>query len=272
VATTDPDSLFQGPVPLLYERFLVPLIFQPFADELAARVVALAPDRVLEIAAGTGVVTRALAARLPVQAALVATDLSESMLDVAQAQGTARAVTWRQADAMQLPFANGFFDVVACQFGAMFFPDKARAFAEVRRVLAPGGVFAFSVWDRIEDNTFTDVVVRAMAGLFPDDPPGFLEHIPHGYHDNSVIRRDLSAAGFGVDPTIDIVRLASRAGSAAEAAVALCQGTPMRNEIQARGGASVGMATEVAARALAARFGEGAIEGTIQALVVVATK
>jgi SAM-dependent methyltransferase len=272
MATTDRRDAFQGSVPLVYERLLVPLIFQPYADELAARVLASAPGRVLEIAAGTGVVTRALAARLPATTEIVATDLSDSMLDVARAQGTARPVTWRQADAMALPFADGRFDAVVCQFGAMFFPDKPHAFAEVRRVLAPGGRFFFSVWDRIEDNDFTLVIMRAVAALFPEDPPSFLERIPHGYHDVAAIRRDLVAAGFADDPTIETVCLRSHAHTAREAAMALCQGTPMRGEIEARRGASLDEATDAAARAIAAHFGQGAVDGRIKAHIVVAKR
>jgi len=271
MATTDAGDPFRGSVPLVYERYLVPLIFQPYADEMGARVMAAAPRRVLEVAAGTGVLTRVLAAWLPGSTSIVATDLSEPMLQVAQTLGTARPVTWQQADAMQLPFPDGSFDAVVCQFGAMFFPDKPRAFAEARRVLAPGGHLFFNVWDRIEDNEFTEVVVKAVAALCPDDPPTFLERIPHGYHDVATIRADLPSGGFD-DVAIETVALRSRANSAEMAAIAFCQGTPMRNEIEARRGVTLAEATDAAARAIAARFGGGAIDGRIQAHVVSATK
>lgn len=271
MATTDAGDPFRGSIPLIYERFLVPLIFQPYADEMVARVLASGPRRVLEVAAGTGVVTRALAARLPASTDIIATDLSEPMLQVAQAQGTARPVTWRQADAMQLPFANGSFDALVCQFGVMFFPDKARAFAEARRVLAPGGRLFFSVWDRIEDNDFTVVVMQAMAAMFPDDPPTFLARIPHGYHNVAAIRADLAAGGFDDEAIVDTVTLRSRADAPGVPALAFCQGTPMRGELESRG-ASVTEATDAATRALAARFGDGAIDGRIQAHIVAVTR
>ena len=137
-------SGFAGSVPDLYERYMVPLMFEVYAVDLAARVGRLKPSRVLEIAAGTGAATRQLARELPVSATIVATDLNQPMLDHAAAIGTARAVAWRQADVMRLPFPDGSFDVVACQFGAMFFPDKPRAYAEVRRVLLPGGSSSMS--------------------------------------------------------------------------------------------------------------------------------
>ena len=174
------DKVFAGSIPGIYEKLLVPLIFAPYAEDLAARVAARAPARVLEIAAGTGVVTRALAIALPASAAIVATDLNPGMLETAVQVGTTRPVQWRPADAMKLPFADAEFDVVVCQFGVMFFPDKCQAFAEARRVLRPGGAFLFNAWGRIEDNEFADVVTTSLASLFPADPPRFLARTPHG--------------------------------------------------------------------------------------------
>ena len=265
------DSLFTGSIPELYEQWLVPLIFEPYADDLARRVAALRPMHVLETAAGTGVVTRAMARLLSPSAAVVATDLNQPMLDRAAAIGTAaRAgpVEWHQADAMQLPFANASFDVVVCQFGVMFFPDKARAYAEARRVLRPGGAFLFNAWDRIEDNEFAQVVTEALAQVFPADPPRFMARTPHGYHDEEAIARDLLQAGFMAAPRIDTVTARSRAASASVPAMAYCQGTPLRNEIEARQGASLAEATAAGATAIAARFGSGAVDGKIQARVV----
>jgi len=264
----DSDDTFHGPVPEVYERFLVPLIFQPYADDLAMRVAAFAPHRVLEIAAGTGVLTRAMAVRLPTQSDIVATDLSPTMLQMAQARGTARRVAWRQADAMRLPFADGEFDVVVCQFGAMFFPDRACAFAEARRVLAPGGVFLFNTWDRIEDNDFPLTVTQALADVFPDDPPTFMARIPHGYHDVAVIGGDLASGGFDDAPRIETLDKRSPADTPRVPAIAFCQGTPLRNEIQTRAGANLAEATDAVAEVLAARFGCGPIDGRIQAHVV----
>src|SRR5207249_1888286 len=150
----------------------------------------------LEIAAGTGVVTRALASVLPSPVSIVATDLNQAMLDEASAVGTRRPVEWRQADAMELPFADGAFDAVVCQFGVMFFPEKPKAFSEARRVLRPGGEFIFSVWDRIEQNEFADTVTTALESLFPGDPPRFMVRTPHGYYNLPTIERDLANGGF----------------------------------------------------------------------------
>lgn len=264
----DADKVFSGSIPGLYETHLVPLIFEPYAVDLANRVASRSVTNVLEIAAGTGVATRRLASILPTNVSIVATDLNQPMLDKAAAIGTLRPVEWRQADAMQLPFGNESFDAVICQFGAMFFPDKSKAFSEARRVLRSGGVFIFSVWDRIEENEFADVVTTTMQALFPNDPPRFLARTPHGYRDCAVIGRDLTYGGFTAPPQISTVAARSRANSCRIPAVAYCQGTPLRNEIEARDASRLGEATDIAAEALARRFGRGAVDGKIQAHVI----
>jgi SAM-dependent methyltransferase len=194
------------------------------------------------------------------------------MLDEAAAVGTARPVQWQQADAMALPFPDGEFDAVVCQFGVMFFPDKSKAFSEASRVLKPGGVFIFNVWDRIAENEFADTVTTALAAVFPEDPPRFLARTPHGYHDRSTIERDLAAGGFTRSPQIATVTARSRAESARVPAIAYCQGTPLRNEIEARDTALLGEATDIAAAAVAQRFGTHAVDGRIQAHVVIVEK
>jgi SAM-dependent methyltransferase len=264
----DTDKVFAGSIPKLYDTYLVPLIFEPYATDLANRLRSRPLSRVLEIAAGTGVVTRALASVLPERVSIVATDLNQAMLDHASAVGTRRAVEWRQADAMQLPFTDGTFDAVVCQFGVMFFPDRSKAFSEVRRVLRPGGVFMFNVWDRITENEFADVVTAALESLFPASPPRFLARTPHGYHDHRTIVSDLASGGFTAPPRIDTVTARSRAASSRIPAIAYCQGTPLRNEIETRDASRLGEATDIAAEAIAKRFGRGAVDGKIQAHVV----
>jgi len=262
------DRAFAGSIPQLYERYLVPLIFEPYASDLAHRAAQRGPARVLEIAAGTGVVTRHLARVLPSGVSIVATDLNQPMLDHAAAVGTARAVEWRQADAMALPFPEGAFDLVVCQFGVMFFPDKAKAFSEAKRVLRPGGTFLFNAWDRIDRNEFADAVTQSLSALFPADPPRFMARVPHGYHDASIIAQDLTRGGFTRAPKVSTVTAQSRADSPRIPAIAYCQGTPLRGEIEARGASRLEEATDVAAAGIAARFGSGAVEGGIQAHVV----
>ena len=268
MASSGGDKVFAGAIPQIYEAYLVPLIFEPYAVDLVKRLAPRSPRRVLEVAAGTGVVTRAMASGLPDGVSIVATDLNQPMLDQAAAIGTRRPVEWRQADAMQLPFPDGAFDAVVCQFAVMFFPEKAKALSEARRVLRPGGVFIFSVWDRIEENEFADDVTAALAALFPEDPPRFLARTPHGYHEPAGIERDLVAGGFATAPEIVTVAARSRAKSPRDPAIAYCQGTPLRSEIETRDASRLGEATDAAAEAIGRRFGFGNVDGKIQAHVV----
>jgi SAM-dependent methyltransferase len=260
------DRLFAGSIPRVYDHYLVPLIFESYASELAHRVAALHPARVLETAAGTGVVTRAMAQALP-DVELVATDLNLPMLERARAVGTPTPVQWQPADAQKLPFDDASFDTVVCQFGAMFFLDKVRAFSEAKRVLRPGGVFLFNTWDRLEENDFPWVVTDALAAVFPADPPPFMRRIPHGYFETTLIERDLCDAGFDA-PRIETVAARSHAASAQEPVIAFCQGTPLRSEIEARGTVGLPEATLACADAIKQRFGAGPVDGKIQAHVV----
>ena len=264
------DKVFAGSIPENYDRYMVPLIFEPFAADLAERAASLSPRAVLETAAGTGVVTRALAPKLLSGASYTATDLNQPMLDYAASrQAPDRRITWRQADALALPFDDATFDLVCCQFGAMFFPDRTSGYREARRVLKPGGHFLFNVWDCIEDNEFADEVTNALAEIFPDDPPRFLARTPHGYHDTALIRSELASAGFS-RVAIETRADQSRASSPRIPAVAYCQGTVLRSEIVARDAAKLDAATDFAASAIADRHGSGEVAAKIQAHVILA--
>ncbi len=259
---------FTGSVPGAYDALMVPLLFDHYALDLAGRVAALRPSAVLETAAGTGAVTRRLAQRLPAGTRIVATDLNPPMLARAAEVGTAQPVEWQPADAQRLPFADAGFDVVACQFGAMFFPDRPRAFAEARRVLKAGGTLLFSTWDSLAGNDFAREVNEALALVYPGDPPRFMERVPHGYFDMTRIAADLAAAGFGAAPAMAVVDGTSRAKDAATVALAYCQGTPLRAEIEARGAPGLEEATRACERALAGRNGNGPVAGAMRAIVV----
>lgn len=269
---SDAERLFSGSIPLLYNDYMVPLIFEPYAADLATRVALRSPLCLLEIAAGTGAVTRHLASVLDPVASIVATDLNQAMLDQATAVGTVRPVEWRQADAMQLPFADSSFDVVVCQFGVMFFPDKPKAFSEARRVLRPGGAFIFNVWDRIDQNEFAECVSLALEKVFPTDPPHFMARIPHGYCDPELIARHLAEGGFTRAPAMTSLSARSRASSPRIPATAYCQGTPLRSEIEARDRSRLVEATDEATALMAKRFGHGEVDGKIQAHIFVAER
>ncbi len=268
---TSTDVLFTGSIPAIYDRYLVPLLFDPYARDLAQRLEGEAPTDILEIAAGTGVVTAYLAETFP-KARIVATDLNQDMLDVAADRIRAPNVRFQTADAEDLPFADGSFDAVVCQFGVMFLPDRLGAYRGARRVLRPGGIFLFNAWDRIEANPGSDLLVQAVAGLFPDNPEAFFRRIPFGYHDVAVIEADLDAVGF---ETIEIetVEQTGRAPSARDVAIGLCQGTPLRSAIEAQGGAELlERATEAAAAALARLEGPDGFEAPMSAHVARAVR
>lgn len=269
---TEADKVFAGNIPEFYDRFLVPLIFEPYARDLAERVVAGNPKRVLEVSAGTGVVTRALASRLPVNAKIVVTDLNSPMLEHARSRiGQDERIEWKTADAQKLPFEHESFDAVACQFGVMFFPDKVRAFKEARRVLTPKGHYYFSVWDKIAENEFADVVTQAVGEMFPNDPPLFLARTPHGHYDVDALRLELNSAGFS-EVSVDAVDERSRAPTPREPAVAYVEGTPLRNEVEARDANRLEEAITRATEAIGKRFGTGPVDGRIRAYVITATR
>ena len=260
------DKAFTGSIPKIYESYLVPLIFDHYAADLATRVAARAPKHVLEIAAGTGVVTRAMLGALPRSVEIIATDLNPAMLQQAAAHTLPRPVAFQQADAMELPFDDQTFDVIVIQFGVMFFPDKPKALSEARRVLRPGGALIFSVWDRIEENELAAVIHEALVKFFPDDPPMFLRRAPYGYFDHAAIAADVAGGGFGKKAEIVTVSARSRASNASDVAVGYCHGSPLRAEIEARG--ALEHATDAAEKAIEQRFGGGPIDAKIQAHVV----
>jgi len=259
---SEQDRLWVGSMPEAYDRWLAPPVFRPYAQDLGRRAARLAPRKVLEIAAGTGVLTNELTKALP-GAEVTATDLNAAMVEF----GSRRApgAEWRQADALDLPFGDGRFDLVACQFGVMFFPDKPAAFAEVRRVLAPGGALLFTTWGDVATHGFAVALVAGIKRAYPEDPPAFVATVPHGYFDLEQIIADLAAGGMG-DISAEVVTLDGHAGSAADLAAGFCAGTPLRMEMAARGDLEAG--TKVVAAEMTARLGDGPVTAPMAAYVV----
>jgi len=261
----DTPSLWLDGMSEAYERWLVPTVFHPFAVDLARRASARAPHRVLEIAAGTGVLTRELAA-VVTSAAVTATDLNEAMVDIGRLRAPNAA--WRQADAMSLPFDADEFDLIVCQFGAMFFPNKPAAFTEARRVLTPDGTLLINSWGTIDGHDFETALVAGLERAFPHDPPRFIVTVPHGYADRDLIVADLEAGGFRC-VAVETLTLEGHAVSAADLATGYCTGTPLRAEIEARG--DLATAKAIVAEEMEARLGTGAVTGRMTAHVIEAT-
>jgi ubiquinone/menaquinone biosynthesis C-methylase UbiE len=263
---SDQNAQFAGAIPAAYDRYLGPILFQPYAEDLAARLKVDADSSVLELACGTGILTRVLRDRLPTTVRLVATDLNEPMIqNAARKFAEEEAVEWRQADACNLPFDDASFDAVVCQFGIMFVPDKALSAREARRVLKPGGVFLFNVWDAMEHNDLGRIAHQTISGFFENDPPTFYQ-VPFGYHDQDEIKRVLEEAGFR-DPRVDVVRKVGSASRAEDAAIGLVQGNPVAAAIAERDPALLSVITKAVADALKKRLGE-TVRAPMQAIVI----
>ena len=262
---------FSGSIPAAYDRYLGPILFQPYAEDLAARLRLPENGSVLELACGTGIVTRVLRSSLPATAQLVATDLNEPMFRHAAAKFSQdEAVQWRQADASSLPFADRMFDAVVCQFGLMFVPDKALAAREAHRVLKPDGIFLFNVWSAIEHNPLAQITHETIASFFENDPPSFYE-VPFSYHDENEIRRVLRDAGFQ-QITIEVVDKVATISRADDAAVGFVHGNPVAKVIVEHDPALLPVITKAVARAIAERFGEANMRAPMRAIVVQARR
>ena len=264
---SDMNRSFAGQMPEFYDRFLVPMMFAPFAQDLARRLEDTLSGHVLELAAGTGVLTRALARTLPAAVAITATDLNPAMLTQAKSHAALERVKWQEADALSLPFADQQFDYAVCQFGVMFFPDKVAAFREALRVLRPNGRFLFSVWGSREGSVW-DVVVTVVGQFLSRDPASL---VAPPYKDVATVQADLAAAGFASITTEDVIQ-STRSGSPREAAISQCHGGLVRAAIDAHMPDRLDEITEAATAAIAARFGRESIESPLHAILFTAAR
>ncbi len=268
---TGAHSEFVGSIPEIYDEHLGPLLFEHYATDLAARVTVPSGGRILELACGTGIATERLRAALPGGVEIVATDLNEAMLDLARSKrGNLANVIYQVADALDLPFEDGSFDAVVCQFGVMFFPDKAAGARAAARVLKPGGAYIFNVWDSLDRNPAVKVAQETISGFFDGDPPAFLL-TPYGYHALDPIKALLEDAGFG---TIDIsiVPTVVERPSARGVALGCVEGNPGIHEIHARATAPVEQIVDAVAAALRENFGDAPLRAPMQAIVMTAIK
>lgn len=269
---SESDKAFVGSIPEIYDAYLVPLIFEAFASDLAERAAALNPATILETAAGSGVVTRVLASRLSSEAHYTVTDLNQPMLDhAASKQETNPRVLWQQADALNLPFDDESFDVVVCQFGVMFFPDRIAGYAEALRVLKPGGTLLFNVWGHIGSNEFANIAAKVIAAVFPEEPMPFLARTPYSYYEEDLIRQELNQAGFA-NITYETRKDTSSASSPRHAAIAFCKGTPQRIEIESWNANLLDHVTDRIEEAIESKYGAGPVTAKIQGHIVTAVR
>jgi ubiquinone/menaquinone biosynthesis C-methylase UbiE len=263
------SASFTGSIPDFYDSCLGPAWFDVFAEDLAHRLSPATPGDVLEIACGTGLVTRRMRDRLDSSIRLMATDISGAMLDYARAKlGNRQGIEWREADAAKLPFGDREFGAVVCAFGVMFVPDKPKVFREVRRVLRPGGTFLFNVWDRIEENPHAAANAKVLAGLFPGDKE-MSSTSPYEMYDPVLLKRLLAEADFG-QIRIDRKRVQVNRVSARTIAVGHIRGSPRSLLIEKRG-VSVDKVIDLATAAIAAVGGADPYRGSVQAVVVEAS-
>lgn len=264
-------STFSGSVPNTYHNFLGPLIFDAYARDIVARLAPLLkakPDaRILELACGTGIVTNLIAHALPSGASLLATDISEPMLNLARANFSgAPGVTFQTADACSLPWKDASFDIIVCQYGIMFFPDKVKAMKDARRVLAPGGTYLFNIWDSFEHNPIPRTAHETLTALFPANPIPFLAKFPFGYSDRVEIERVTRAGGFQ-NVRLETVGFPCTAPNASDAARAWIDGTPVSAGLVERGAPDSTQIKRDVESALAARFGAAPCKSTMRAIV-----
>ncbi|MFP3466391.1 class I SAM-dependent methyltransferase [Leifsonia sp. SIMBA_070] len=258
----DDSTRFSGSVPEHYDTGLGPVLFQHYADVLGEEVALSRPHRILETAAGTGISSAAIAAHNP-EAELVITDLNDGMLELARTK-VPESTRIQVADAQALPFEEGSFDTVACQFGVMFLPDPAAGFSEARRVLAPGGVFLFSVWDSHANNRFAAIVDGLLRERFPDDPPPFYR-VPFGMSDVEALRERAQAAGFG-RVVIDVLPYETEVASWQGFADGLILGNPLADQVRSRSGDLPALIAATAGR-LEAEYGRAPVAIPVQAIV-----
>ena len=267
----NPNAAFVGSIPQNYDQYLGPLFFHPYADDLVARVPVTPGMRVLETACGTGIVTERLLRRLAGQGTIVATDLNEAMFAHARRRGVdGSGLEWRQADATQLSFNDAAFDVVVCQFGLMFFPDKGAGVQQAFRVLKPGGRYLFNVWDALAHNAVARITHETVASFFPDNPPQFYT-VPFSLHDATPICAWLNDAGFQNVEWQTVTKVGT-SPSATDATIGLIEGNPIYAEIMQRRPEALADIQSTVARNLAGQLGDHPVRCELRALVFTAQK
>jgi len=262
------SASFIGDIPSHYDAGLGPNIFFDYADKIAKLSGEKAASNVVELAAGTGIVSRRLRDALSPETRLVVTDLNAPMLDIARSKFSDNdRVEFKVANAMNLPFESSEFDLIVCQFGVMFFPDKPASYREVARVLRPGGHYIFNVWGPMSENPYSQMAYGVTAKFFPDNPPGFYK-VPFHYGDPADVRADLTIAGWH-EVEHETIHLKKAIENPAAFADALVYGNPLIDEIRERGGVDPGAVVVAMLDALESTFGPAPLVMPLEATTFV---
>lgn len=268
--TAPVPTAFSGNIPRYYDSGLGPLFFEPFSKHLGARIAERSPDAVLELACGTGRLTRRMMEGLPAGARVVATDVNPAMLQFAQQAIADPRIEWGVVDAVELPYPDAHFDLVVAQFGVMFYADRTKAYRQALRVLRPGGRLLFTCWNALEANPVAKLTQDVVKHFFPVDTPAFYT-IPFAYHDRAVIREEVLSAGFArVD--LELASLEGRSPGAHEAAIGLLEGSPIHTAIMDRDPDALPAMRDLLRANLTAAYGKGELHVPLSAWIVEAVK
>lgn len=262
---------YSGTIPEYYDQYLDSLLLKPYAIKMAGEIEKLGPESILELSAGTGILTEALIDQMPVTTKMLVTDINPEMMDLAKSKlWSYQNISWQLADAMNLPYSDNTFDAVLSQFGVMFYQNRHQVYRKIKEILKPGGTFIFNTWGSIHDNSIIELTERVLKRVFPFDTPNFL-HIPFGYHRYEQIIPDLSIAGFSTF-TINTVKQTGYATSAVEAATGLLQGTPLCTEIIERDPERLHLVIEELSKSIEKHYGKYDINVPLLALEIQAFK
>jgi ubiquinone/menaquinone biosynthesis C-methylase UbiE len=264
-------TAFAGSVPANYDQYLGPVLFEPYAIDLVSRINKASYKNVLELACGTGRVTKHLVSSLPAQGSLIATDLNKDMLNVAKNIIPGTHVKWMVVDAQELPFDENTFDHIICQFGVMFFPDKKKGFDEAYRVLQTNGRFLFNVWDSLEMNPRSAIIKQIMQEIMGDEAPDFLSKGPYSYYDKDIIEASLESAGFK-NIKLEVVQKTAYYAFAEDLIKGFVDGSPLSAYLVQQSPSLQQKIKDRLKQVIVAEFGETRIISPMQAIVCSASK